>query len=95
MFRVLFTILTIKSSSKNSGADVAAAGKNRHTYEQRSAADVNEFEQRLEEIKFESSAAAAKPEKVDVTTKAQMDAKMAGKQEKKRQKRENVRGKIA
>ena len=84
MFKVLFTILTIKSISKNSGADVAAAGKNPHTYEQRSAADVNEFEQRLEEIKFEGSAAAAKPKKVDITTKAQMDAKMAKKKVKKR-----------
>ena len=57
------------SSSKNSGAEVAAAGKNPDTYELRSAADVNEFEQQPEEIKFESSAAAAEPKKVDVTIK--------------------------
>ena len=63
------------SSSKNSGAEVAAAGKNPGAYEQRSAADVNEFEQLPEEIKFESSAAAVKPKKFDVTTKAQMIVK--------------------
>ena len=63
------------SNSKNSNAEAAAAAKNPDTYEQRSAADVNEFEQRPEEMKFESSAAAAKPKKVDVTTKAQLDAR--------------------
>ena len=52
------------SGSKNNGAEVAAAGKNPDTYEQRSAADVNEFEQQPEEIKSESSAAAAKPKKL-------------------------------
>ena len=40
------------SSSKNSGAKVAAAAKNPDTYGQKSAADVNEYEQRAEEIKF-------------------------------------------
>ena len=66
---------------------MAAAEKNSNTYEQRYAADVNEFEQQPEEIKFESSAAAPKPKKVDVTTKAQMDARIARKQEKKSQKK--------
>ena len=75
------------SSSKNSSAEVAAAGKNPDTHEQRSAADVNKFEQRPEEIKFESSAVAAKPKKVDVTTEAQMDARIARKQENRRQKK--------
>ena len=51
------------SSSKNSDAEVAAAGKNPDTYEQRFTANVNEFEQRPEEIKFERSAAAFKPKK--------------------------------
>ena len=49
---------------KNSDAEVAAGGPNLDTYEQRSAADFNEFEQRPEEIKFESSAVAAKPKKL-------------------------------
>ena len=51
------------SSSKNSGTEVAAAGKNPDTYEQRSATDVNESEQRPDEIKFESSMAAVKLKK--------------------------------
>ena len=82
-------------SSKNSCAEVAAAGKNPDTYEQRSAAaDVNELGQQTEEIKFESSAVTAEPKKVDVTTKAQMDARIARKQEKSRHKKKMLEAKL-
>ena len=82
------------SSRKNSSAEIVAVGKNPDTYEQRSAADVNEFEQQPGEIKFESSAAAAKPKKVDVATKAQMDARIARKQENRLQKKKMSEAKL-
>ena len=73
------------NNNSNKGVE-AAAGKNPDVYEQRS--DVNEFEQRsAEELKFESSQQMTKPKKINVTTKAQMDARLARKQEERRQKK--------
>ena len=67
-----------QTDGNNNSEAVAAAGKNPDAYEQRSAADVNKFE-------FQRSA-VAKPKKVNVTTKAQMDARIAKKKEKRKQK---------
>ena len=69
------------SSSSNSKAVAAAAGKNPEVYEQRS--HVNKFEQRPEEIKFQSSMVVVKPKKVSGSTKAQMDTRIAKKKTKK------------
>ena len=69
------------SSSSNSKAVAAAAGKKPEVYEQRS--HVNKFEQRPEEIKFQSSMVVVKPKKVSGSTKAQMDTRIAKKKTKK------------
>ena len=55
--------------------------KNPEVYEQRS--HVNKFEQRPEEIKFQSSMVVVKPKKVSGSTKAQMDTRIAKKKTKK------------
>ena len=51
-----------KTDGNNNSEAVAAASENPDAYEQRSAAHVNEFEQRPEEIKFQSSS-VVKPKK--------------------------------
>ena len=69
-------------------------GKNPDVHEQRSATDVSEFEQRPEEIKFQSSV-VVKLKKVNVTTKAQMEARIAKMKEKRKQKKETLEAKLA
>ena len=83
------------NNNSNSNKNVeAVARKNPDVYEQRS--DVNEFEQRpAEELKFESSQQMTKPKKINVTNKAQMDARLAGKQEKRRQKKQALEAKLS
>ena len=75
-----------QTDGNNNSEAVAAAGKNPDAYEQRSAADVNKFE-------FQRSA-VAKPKKVNVTTKAQMDARIA-KKKKKENKKTALEAKLA
>ena len=54
---------------------------------QRSASGINKFEQRPEKMKFQSSM-VVKPKKVNVTTRAQMDARFAKRKEKQKQKKQ-------
>ena len=68
----------------NNSKAVETAGQNQDAYEQRSAIDVNKFEQRPEEIKVQSSA-VSKQKNVNVTTKVQMDARFAKRKEKRKQ----------
>ena len=82
-----------QTDGNNNSKAVAAAGKNLDAYDQRSAADVNQFEQRPEEIKFQGSA-IVKPKKVHVTTKAEMDARIAKKKEKRKQKKAALEAKL-
>ena len=82
-----------QTDGNNNSEAVAAAGKNLDAYEQRFAADVNQLEQGPEEIKFQGSA-VVKPKKVHVTTKAEMDARIAKKKEKRKQKKAALEAKL-